>query len=150
MAWTVGITVRTTTARPHLRGVALNEATDEARTFQHKSSTGTAVEDQLHALGQAFLTELTAQPVDAVWIREAGYARGSGLTAPTKTRLRAEGVCLAAARTVTQNVRIGDVNAATTALGNTKTAAQLDADGAALTNADCAEAAGAALAARAM
>lgn len=63
----------------------------------------------LHALGQAFATDLAAQPVAFVLIREAGFARAAGLTASVRNRLRAEGVSLGVARAVTQKVAVLDV-----------------------------------------
>lgn len=77
------------------------------RTFEHQCSKGDDHE-MLHALGQALATELAAQQVRALLIREAGYAKGSGMTTSTKNRLRGEGVALGVARAVTQLVSVTD------------------------------------------
>lgn len=145
MTNSVGVTVRTTATRPHLRGVVLDNHGALVRTFEHQCSAGKDHE-MLHALGQALTTELAAQAVRAVLIREGGFARGTGLTASTKNRFRGEGVALGVARTVTQAVAVTDSKGIGNLLGLEPDAA--DAQGAALVPAAYKDAAAAALAAR--
>lgn len=76
----------------------------------------------LHALGQALASELAAQLVRGVLIREAGYAKGTGMTATVKNRLRAEGVALGVARAVTEQVAVSDSVGIGHLLGMTPTA----------------------------
>jgi hypothetical protein len=138
----LGVTVRIAGGRPHLRGVVLDDSGALVRTFEHKCSQDDEHE-MLHALGQAFGTELAAQDVGAVLIRESGYSRGAGLTGPTKARLRGEGVALVVARRVTRVVVVADAKG----IGQLMRvdAASADADGKALAGAIYAEAAAAAL-----
>jgi hypothetical protein len=113
----VGITIRTTAGCPHLRGAVVEIATGAlVRTFQHKASGGESA-DQVHEIAQDLETELAAQTVSALVVREVGFARQAGLTAPVKNRLRAEGVCVAVARNVTAKVAVLEIQAIARALG---------------------------------
>lgn len=141
----VGVTVRTTKGRPHLRGVIVSSVGTLERTFEHQCSAGKDHE-MLHALGQALATELAAQPVSAVLIREGGFAKATGLTAATKNRFRGEGVALGVARTVTRTVAVADSKGIAHLLNVEADAA--DAQGAALVAALYKDAAAAALASR--
>lgn len=145
MANTVGLTVRTTAKRPHLRGVVLDAQGALVRTFEHQCSAGQDHE-MLHALGQALATELAAQPVRTVLIREGGFAPGTGLTTATKNRLRGEGVALGVARAVTKEVMVTDSKGIGRLLGLEPEDA--DAQGAALVPAAYSDASAAALAAQ--
>lgn len=145
MTNSVGITVRTTAARPHLRGVVVDGDGAFVRTFEHRCSAGEGHE-MLHALGQALAAELAGQDVRAVVIREGGFSPGTGLTTATKNRLRGEGVVLSVARSVTQTVAVADPRGIGRMLG--VEAADADALGSTLAPGQYAEAAAAALAAR--
>lgn len=147
MTHAVGVTVRTTKGRPHLRGVVVDAAGGFVRSFEHQCSAGDGHE-MLYSLGQALATELAAQPVAAVLIREGGFARGTGFTAVVKNRLRGEGVALGVARAVTQKVAVADSSAIGHLLGVTADAA--DAQGAGLVGAALEDPAAAALAALAL
>lgn len=141
----VGIAIRTTASCPHLRGTVVDGATGAlVRTFEHKASSGDAA-DQIHQVAQDFATELAAQSVTAVLVREVGFARPAGMTAPVKNRLRAEGACVGVARTVTAKVEVLDAKAIAHMLGTT--GAKVDAVGKALTSGDWVESATAAVAA---
>jgi hypothetical protein len=145
VTYAVGITIRTTKKCPHLRGVVLDIATGAlVRTFEHKATAGEST-DQLHEIAQDFESELAAQAVESVVIREAGYARQAKLTDAVKNRLRAEGLCVTLARAVTAKVEVFDVQAIARALD--KTGEEVTADGEALAIGDFVEPATAAAAA---
>jgi hypothetical protein len=147
VAHAVGITLRTTNKCPHLRGVIIDIATGTVvRTFEHKASKGDS-KDQLHEIAQDFESELAAQTVEAVVIREAGYAKQAKLTDSVKNRYRAEGLCVAIARVVTTKVEVLDVQSIGRRVG--KTGDDLTAAGEALAGGDFVEAATAAAAAAA-
>lgn len=130
MTYRVGLTVRTTNSRPHLRGVVLDDAGGFLRTFEHQCNAGNPT-DMLHSVGEAVASNLALNGLTGVTIREAGYARGSsGNSAAAKNRLRAEGVLLSAARARTENVRICDLNAIGHTLG--KSGDEVTADAVAL------------------
>ena len=117
VTYAVGIAIRTTAGCPHLRGAVVEIATGAlVRTFQHRASAGESA-DQLHEIAQDLETELAAQTVSGLVVREVGFARAAGLTAPVKNRLRAEGLCVAVARNVTARVAVLDVQAIARALG---------------------------------
>jgi hypothetical protein len=141
----LGITVRTTRKQPHLRGVVVDTAGALVRHFEHLASRGMTAEEQLHALGQALASEVTAQTITGVVIREAGYAKGSGLTASVKNRLRAEGVALAVVRATIDKVAITDSNGIGHLIG--VTAAEADRQGQELGSGEVGVVAAAALAA---
>lgn len=145
MGQAVGIAIRTTKSCPHLRGVAVDVDSGEVVVqFEHKASAG-AVADQIHEIGQDLASELRALEPVAVLIREVGFARAAGMTAPVKNRIRAEGVCVAIARAVTENVAIMETKAIASLLG--VKGADVDTAGEAVTSGDWVEAATAALAA---
>jgi hypothetical protein len=141
----IGMTVRTKSGRPHLRGVVVDDTGAFVRSFEHQCSDGKDHE-MLHGLGQALASELAGQPVRGVVIREVGYARGSGMTGAVKNRLRAEGVALGVARAVTERVAVTDSVGIGHLLGVTPEAA--DALGAAVVAGGFEQPAAAALAAR--
>jgi hypothetical protein len=142
MSHAVGITLRTTNKCPHLRGVIIDVVTGEVvRTFEHRASNGDS-KDQLHEIAQDFESELAAQTVGAVVIREAGYAKQAKLTESVKNRYRAEGLCVAMARVVTAKVEVLDIQAIGRRIGD-----DIPAAGGALAGGDFVEAATAAAAA---
>jgi hypothetical protein len=146
VAYAVGITIRTKTSRPHLRGVVVDTTSVAAmRTFEHLASPGESA-DQLHSLGQDLASELAAQDdIVAVIVREVGFAKAAGLTLAVKNRLRAEGICVAVARTVTSKVQVLDINAIAQLLG--VSTADVPAHGASIATSEYVEPATAALAA---
>lgn len=103
----LGVTVRTTKGRPHLRGVVLDQG-NVTRTFQHLPSTAENLAEQIHGLADALRTELTALPsaLAAVVVREADDGARGGLTAGRKARARAEGAVLDVARQRTTKVAV--------------------------------------------
>lgn len=138
----VGLTVRTTKSRPHLRGVVLGREGLLLRSFEYLCNDDEDHE-MVYEVGRALTTELAAQPVDAVVIREAGYAKGSGLRKSDKNRLRAEGYAVGVARTFTIKVRLIDSAGIGHLLGTT--AVDADSRGTALIKDDYAKSATAAL-----
>lgn len=145
MPFAVGITLRTTNSCPHLRGVVIDCDTGAfVRSFEHKASKGDS-KDQLHEVAQDFESQLAAQQVDAVVIREAGYSKQSKLSESVKNRYRAEGLCVAIARAVTAKVEVLDVVAIGRKIG--KAGDDIGNAGKALADGDFVEAATAAAAA---
>lgn len=113
MSLVVGVSIRTTKGSPHLRGVVMPAVglPSIIRQFEHQTSKNDPPAQQLYALGQALESELRAQDVSALVIREAGFAaRASASQSAVKNRLRAEGICIAKAQEITNRVAISDAN----------------------------------------
>jgi len=148
----VGITVRVKGGRPHLRGVVLDDPSDDSppRTFSHLASSADGLAEQVHGVADALRTQLTALAgsLTALVVREADDGARGGLTSGRKARARAEGAVLDVGRARTQRVQVmSGPQVGRACGGNLQTAEALAAE---QVDAEWIEAGSAALAARSL
>jgi hypothetical protein len=118
-------------------------------TTKHFPVKKQPIAEQLREAHQAMTTALKGKVIAAAVLREADFHRLQRLTDPNKTRLRFEGVCLAAADNVSAAVSVMDGSDIGKACGSTKDDA-ISAGRLVVDDALMAEAAAAAIAAKSL
>lgn len=105
----VGIAVRISKGRPHLRGVFLDEpSTGEVRTFDFLPASGLEVADMIHSVADGLAGQFAASTSEVVRvvIRQADDGERGGMTGARLLRARTEGAAAYVARNECSDVRI--------------------------------------------
>lgn len=105
----VGVAVRISKGKPHLRGVLLDHpAPGDVQTFDYLPPSGAEATDMIHSIADGLAARLAAvQPgIVRVVLRQADDGRRGGMTSSAVLRARAEGAAAYVARQECPDVRI--------------------------------------------